>query len=44
MTICSVLHDRMELSPGAVINLEPTPGRIHLSDESSGERLDKERT
>ncbi|MEI9412209.1 sn-glycerol-3-phosphate ABC transporter ATP-binding protein UgpC [Mesorhizobium salmacidum] len=41
-TICSVLHDRMELSPGAVIHLEPTPERIHLFDQGSGKRLDKE--
>jgi multiple sugar transport system ATP-binding protein len=43
MAICSVLHDRIELSPGAVIHLEPTADRIHLFDQDSGERLDKER-
>ncbi|ESX64391.1 MULTISPECIES: sn-glycerol-3-phosphate ABC transporter ATP-binding protein UgpC [unclassified Mesorhizobium] len=44
IAICSVLHDRMELSPGAVIHLEPAPERIHLFDQGSGERLDKERS
>ncbi|MER9643253.1 sn-glycerol-3-phosphate ABC transporter ATP-binding protein UgpC [Mesorhizobium sp. M0239] len=39
--VCSVLHNRMELSPGAMIHLEPAPDRIHLFDQGSGERLDR---
>jgi multiple sugar transport system ATP-binding protein len=41
IAVCSVLHNRMELSPGAVIHMEPAPDRIHLFDQGSGERLDK---
>ncbi|ESY73629.1 MULTISPECIES: sn-glycerol-3-phosphate ABC transporter ATP-binding protein UgpC [unclassified Mesorhizobium] len=43
IVVCSVLHSRMELSPGATIHLEPAPDRIHLFDQGSGERLDKGR-